>query len=246
MRQVSTVGGISKKLNELLDVDGIKFVRFLLENSELAQQAIAEALEHKDNVDFELFWDAYGYKRGSKEACKRAWNKIKYSDQMRIIEVEIPKYKRFLQLTGIFKAQPTTYLNGKRYNDDIPTKEVWEGLIVKVLDYFDYRKWRWPHGGRPSVKSLSSAAERLVYQNPTITAVQLCGLVEYKIKTTPAGHRDTVTPLSIFNLDRNRLATMLMNADSYIRDLEVLIENSKALKKLSEKSSQEINSDEEE
>lgn len=223
--------GLWKKINRNFDVDQIKLIKYMIDNPELAIPAIEKALEEKDNVDFELFWSAYGYKVG-KESCKKAWNKIKYSDQLRIIDVEIPRYHRFVELTGVYKMHASTYLNSKRYNDDIPKEEQWMGLIEKVLTYYDFRKFDWPSGKRPNPKSISRSAERFVYCNPKISSIQLCGIVEWKLKTTPKSHSYTITPQWLFSLERSKLATALMEADPYIRDLEVKIAKSKALKKL--------------
>jgi hypothetical protein len=246
MNRVSSVGGVAKKLSERFDVEDIKFLEWCLDNPEIAKAGIKESLETKDNVDFDLFWDAYGYKKSNKEACKRAWHKIRYSEQERILNVEVPKYKRYLEVTGIYKAHPLTYLQSKRYNDDIPTEEVWVKLIKQVIHYYNVRKWKWGPSGEPTVKSLYTAAERMVYLMPNITAAKLCGLVAYKMKTTPVAQKELVTPKYIFGLDRHRLASALIQADEQIREIEVLIENSKALKKLSAESSEEIDSSEEE
>jgi hypothetical protein len=74
--------------------------------------------EHEEiKVDFEIFWNLYGKKLGSKNDCKKKWDKLTLEEQNTIIEI-LPEYKN--QFSDIqFQPYPETFINQRRWENDI-------------------------------------------------------------------------------------------------------------------------------
>lgn len=72
------------------------------------------------NISFKLFWDAYSKKVGREKSFK-AWSKIPESLRDHVIE----KAKIYIQSTPEvkYRKNPETWLNGKCWEDEIPTDE---------------------------------------------------------------------------------------------------------------------------
>ena len=71
------------------------------------------------DFDFSKFWSLYPKKVGSKEKCEKAFDKLSITDRQKIestLSVFI-KHKPFETYTLPY---PQTYLNNKRWNDEIP------------------------------------------------------------------------------------------------------------------------------
>ncbi|WP_340112970.1 hypothetical protein [Maribellus mangrovi] len=72
--------------------------------------------ENNDNKLFEHFWDLYDKKIG-KQKCIKLWQKLS-KDEIEKIMVHFPKYVESTQEKQ-FRMHPSTYLNGKCWNDEI-------------------------------------------------------------------------------------------------------------------------------
>ncbi|MDW8420128.1 MAG: hypothetical protein RML37_12025 [Chitinophagales bacterium] len=71
--------------------------------------------EVTDEVTFEAFYNAYGYKEGRKKA-EAAWNRLSKAEQWKAYRY-IPRIKAKKQLSGEALPYPATYLNQKRWED---------------------------------------------------------------------------------------------------------------------------------
>jgi len=69
------------------------------------------------NIDFLDFWDLYNKKQGDKESCENKWNKLKDIDRQKIIDT-LPVFLSKIK-DKQFQPLPATYLNQKRWNDEI-------------------------------------------------------------------------------------------------------------------------------
>ena len=69
------------------------------------------------NIEFEIFWNLYNKKVGSKEKLKTKWEKLKDEQRQKIIDT-LPTF-----LNGIkdkqFQPHPETYLNNERWEDEL-------------------------------------------------------------------------------------------------------------------------------
>jgi len=77
------------------------------------------------NISFDSFWDLYSKKVGSKDTCIKVWEKLKDEDRQKIIDT-LPNFLKSIT-DKQFQPHPQTYLNGKRWNDEIsltPQQEV--------------------------------------------------------------------------------------------------------------------------
>ena len=84
---------------------------------------------------FEMFWDLYD-KKEAKESCIKAWNKLENEDHKKIIEV-VPDYVAW-KSDKKFRPMPATFLNQKRWLDEIPKSKQ-----VKYITHIpeDQNKW---------------------------------------------------------------------------------------------------------
>lgn len=73
----------------------------------------------EDNVreSFELFWEAYQYKTGSKEKLIQKWDSIPESERAKIM-IHVPKYVLSTP-DKQFRKHPSTYLNNESWKDEI-------------------------------------------------------------------------------------------------------------------------------
>lgn len=69
------------------------------------------------NIAFDVFWNLYDKKVGSRERLTKKWNALKDEERKSIIAY-IPKYK-ISQPEKKFRKNPETFLNQKSWNDEI-------------------------------------------------------------------------------------------------------------------------------
>lgn len=71
-----------------------------------------------EDLSFESFWDAYGYKVGKKYRVKKLWESLDNTDRAAAL-AGIRKYDRYLNLhKGIAKAYAETYLRHRYWEND--------------------------------------------------------------------------------------------------------------------------------
>lgn len=84
------------------------------------------------NIVFSVFWDLYNKKVGSKDKCEKKWNKLSDQERQKIIDT-LPAFLNSIK-DKQFQPYPETYLNGKRWNDEI------EGIVIPVKTEHIYRE----------------------------------------------------------------------------------------------------------
>ena len=70
-----------------------------------------------EKIDFSVFWELYGKKKGNKSKVEKKWNILSLSTQEKIIET-LPNFKKSISDIQ-FLPFPETYLNNERWNDEI-------------------------------------------------------------------------------------------------------------------------------
>ena len=80
-----------------------------------------EEKEINNKLDFIIFWDTYNKKVGDKTKCQKIWDKLSLDTQKQIID-SLPL---FISQSSDkqFQPHPLTYLNQKRWNDEIIKKD---------------------------------------------------------------------------------------------------------------------------
>ena len=68
-------------------------------------------------IPFDVFWNMYNKKVGSKDSCISKWNKLKDEEKQKIIDT-LPTFLSSIK-DKQFQPHPQTYLNQKRWNDEI-------------------------------------------------------------------------------------------------------------------------------
>lgn len=101
------------------------------------QEKEKEKEQEKEKImyDFEIFWNLYD-KKEAKASCIKAWNKLENEDHKKIIEVT-PDYVAW-KSDKKFRPMPATFLNQKRWLDEIPKSKQ-----VKYITHIpeDQNKW---------------------------------------------------------------------------------------------------------
>lgn len=73
--------------------------------------------EKETNIDFDIFWNLYNKKVGDKTKVENKWNKLENEDRQKIIDT-LPNFLNSIT-DKQFQPFPETYLNNKRWNDEI-------------------------------------------------------------------------------------------------------------------------------
>lgn len=81
------------------------------------QKEIEIESKYKINISFDVFWDLYNKKKGDKEKIEKKWNKLKDDERQKIIDT-LPAFLNSIK-DKQFIPFPETYLNNKRWNDEI-------------------------------------------------------------------------------------------------------------------------------
>lgn len=71
----------------------------------------------KDNKSFGVFWDLYDKKVGDKPKCEKKWIALSDSERQKIFDT-LPAFKASIK-DKQYQPHPETYLNQKRWNDEI-------------------------------------------------------------------------------------------------------------------------------
>lgn len=105
--------------------------------SDVLQERIKELkpIQESDKIDFSVFWDLYGRKKGNKESAEKKWNKLSLATQEKIIKT-LPAFKNSVS-DHQFLPYPETYLNNGRWNDELTVSGSIDG---ETLDQKAYRE----------------------------------------------------------------------------------------------------------
>lgn len=90
--------------------------------------------ENNINISFENFWNLYDKKVGDKLKCEKKWNKLSDDIRQKIMDT-LPKFKKQFR-DKQFQPYPETYINQKRWNDEIILK-VEQGKISEYKNSYE-------------------------------------------------------------------------------------------------------------
>jgi hypothetical protein len=68
-------------------------------------------------LDFDILWDAYGYKIGKKDVAKRLWSMLTDVEKAAVL-ASISKYNYYLSQRTTAKAYLETYLRNRRWENE--------------------------------------------------------------------------------------------------------------------------------
>ena len=85
-------------------------------NDNVNEIIIKKESENK-KIEFDIFWDAYDKKVGSREKLTKKWNALKLEEQQDALAY-IPHYK-IAQPDKQYRKNPETFLNNKSWHDEI-------------------------------------------------------------------------------------------------------------------------------
>lgn len=78
--------------------------------------------EKNINIDFDVFWNLYNKKVGSKLKAKSKWLKLKDLDRTKIIST-LPMFIKSIK-DKQYQPHPITYLSNERWNDELKTTKI--------------------------------------------------------------------------------------------------------------------------
>ena len=121
-----SVGRPKKQLETHSVTDGLQLVTLTTNNKQ-------ETINNKQLTNltlerFELFWKSYP-KKISKEAAKKSWLKINPDDELMSKMVNAVSYQRLSEREEKFIPHAATWLNGKRWEDEVTTKPAFDGRL---------------------------------------------------------------------------------------------------------------------
>lgn len=100
---------------------------------------VKEIKENKENESFDLFWNLYDNKTDRKK-CFDKWCKLKPTEIEKIIST-VKDFKAYKPFDKYTHPNPLTYLNGARWNDELPKqveatkRPLPEGMSQAEYDY---------------------------------------------------------------------------------------------------------------
>ena len=83
----------------------------------------------QSKIDFEIFWNLYD-KKEQKDSCLSKWNKLDFETQTKIIEI-LPAFVAW-KSDKKYRPNPQTFLNQKRWLDEIPTHTITPKYISQI------------------------------------------------------------------------------------------------------------------
>jgi hypothetical protein len=197
-----TVDGWAKRLVEEYDLKQIKEI-LMLHHSGMLTVAVSKALEVTEKMPFDAFWEVYAYKKGSKGNAKKTWDKLSFEKQKMIVNVAVPRYNRYIDISGIAKCQPVVYLRQRRYLDEIPTPDQITKFAKTVERFFDeYLQWKkkYPSYQREAFETLFKATEAFMYRFPNMEPIHVCGVLKWMVKSWESQYRHLIRPSRAMNL----------------------------------------------
>lgn len=82
-------------------------------------------------IEFDVFWNLYNKKLGNKDICEKKWNNLKNDDRKKIIDT-LPTFINSIK-DKQYQPYPETYLNNKRWNDEITTEKKILSVRIKSV-----------------------------------------------------------------------------------------------------------------
>lgn len=231
-----TIKGWGEKLMQRFDLKDIELIEALIDSGN-SKEAIDYVKNHKVNIPFDQFWEKYSYKKGNKLTTKTQWEKLSQDKQRWILDEAIPKYHRYIQVSGISKCQPLVWLRGKRYNDEIPSADRIKRFAIILEKYMEAIDWerKYPQykHSKPSLEAIVTASEAFMYRYPDMDELDVCGVIKWMVNTWGHEYKHLINPVRAMYIQKWN--TYWMNAQKEIQKLKAERaerERKKAMKEL--------------
>lgn len=117
---IVALSNYTKALDKALDKAFIKHDTKQSESTRQSNDSIDKQITINNKpitIPFDVFWNMYNKKVGSKDSCISKWNKLKDEERQKIIDT-LPTFLSSIK-DKQFQPHPQTYLNQKRWNDEI-------------------------------------------------------------------------------------------------------------------------------
>lgn len=127
---------IGRKLNEINPSQGGSGGGSVQLQSESESQIQSQP---EIKIEFEIFWKLYPNRQDKKKA-KEKWDKLKIEEQQKIIDT-LPAFSAYKPFSTYTHPHPTTYLNGRRWEDEISVASK-PPELVEIDLYLSGNHWR--------------------------------------------------------------------------------------------------------
>jgi hypothetical protein len=125
---------------KFLDEQRDKFIDIVAKRSEAGKSAWGAKAEQKQsksrakdhiynkdnnkdiNILFDVFWNLYKRKQGSKKDCEKKWNKLTHEEHQKIIDT-LPMFFASIR-DEQFIPYPATYLNQRRWDNELSNSTI--------------------------------------------------------------------------------------------------------------------------
>jgi hypothetical protein len=218
-----TVDGWVRRLNKAgFDLDQVALMEALF-NSGMAQEALSKYEKRKDNIPFETIWELYNYTVGSKFRAEKAWRRLSVVTQRKVIDAVV-RYNRYCQVTGVFKKQLTTYLNGRSYLQELPGPEKWQKWRKVLKNYAE----KTPAQRRnpsylSSDEAIDLALESLLYRYPDAKITQVMGIFRWMATDWERKYWQFISIVRA--CDVNKFSERLIAASKHIQVVETAMQS---------------------
>jgi hypothetical protein len=218
-----TVDGWVRRLNKAgFDLDQVALIEALL-NSGMAQEALSKYEKRKDNIPFETIWELYNYKVGSKLRAEKAWRRLSVVTQQKVIDAVV-RYNRYCQVTGVFKKQLTTYLNGRNYLEELPGPEKWQKWRKVLKNYAEKTPAQRRNSSyMSSDEAIDLALESLLYRYPDAKITQVMGIFRWMATDWERKYWQFITIVRA--CDVNKFSERLIAASKHIQVVETAMQS---------------------
>lgn len=95
--------------------------------------------EQRTIEQFEIFWNLYNDKTDKKK-CLDKWMKLS-EQEIETILATVSDFKQYKKFATYTHPNPLTYLNGKRWEDELPTVKKVEPKKLNQMHYFSYGEY---------------------------------------------------------------------------------------------------------
>lgn len=113
----------------------------------------------KVNIDFSVFWDLYNKKVGDKSKVQKKWNNLKDIDRTKIMDT-LPAFLKLIP-DKQFQPFPMTYLNNRRWEDDLTMPKTSEEKQIEMQEMMIKRERKKQQDEWNAVEAKSASSDEI-------------------------------------------------------------------------------------
>jgi hypothetical protein len=136
----------------------------------------------------------------------------------------VVRYNRYCQVTGVFKKQLTTYLNGRNYLEELPGPEKWQKWRKVLKNYAEKTPAQRRNSSyMSSDEAIDLALESLLYRYPDAKITQVMGIFRWMATDWERKYWQFITIVRA--CDVNKFSERLIAASKHIQVVETAMQS---------------------